>query len=88
VGVARVPLGVPVVVAVAVGVTVDVAVAVGVAVGVAVVVGVAVGVGVAVTVGVGVGEPDCAQYLPPVRKKSIEARPPQTIISRPVHTAV
>ena len=73
-GVARVPLGVPLVVAVAVGV--------------AVVVAVAVAVGVAVTVGVGVGEPDCAQYLPPVRKKSTEAPPPQTIISLPVHTAV
>jgi hypothetical protein len=60
----------------------------GVGVGVAVAVGVGLGgnVAVAVAVGVGVGvAPDCAQYLPPVFKKG---RPPQTIISLPVHTAV
>jgi len=73
-----VPLGV------AVAITVDVGV--GVEVGVLVEVGVAVGLDVAVGVGVGVG-PDCAQYLPPVTK-SLPLKPPQTIISFPLHTAV
>ena len=36
--------------------------------------------------GVGVG-PDCAQYLPPVLSKKFPSKPPQTIISVPVHTA-
>ena len=59
------------------------------AVGVTVAVGVAVSVAVAVGVGVGVA-PDCAQYLPPVLKKTwaSELYPPHTIISLPVHTAV
>ncbi len=43
-------------------------------------------VGVGVGVGVG-GGPDCAQYLPPVLKAPLISRPPQTIISLPVHTA-
>jgi hypothetical protein len=71
-------------VAVAVGVAVGVTLAVGVVVGVPL--GVVVAVGVDVGVGVGVG-PDCAQYLPPVTK-SLPLKPPQTIISFPLHTAV
>jgi hypothetical protein len=61
----------------------------GVAVAVAVAVGVDVGVAVAVGVGVGVGvAPDCAQYLPPVFKRTPPPAPPQTIISLAVQTAV
>ena len=58
-------------------------------------VGVGVGVGEAVAVGVGVGVGGaCAQYLPPVIKKTGSPQfrgmnhPPQMIISVPVHTAV
>ena len=67
-----------------------VAVAVGVAVAVAVAVGVAVELAVAVGVAVGVGEPAGAQYLPPVFKKKgpKSVRPPHTIISLPLQTAV
>ena len=51
--------------------------------------GVGVAVGVAVAVGVGVGPGCAAQYFPPVfRSLPTPARPPQTIISVPVHTAV
>jgi hypothetical protein len=64
-----------------------VGVALGVALGVAVAVGVAVTVGVGVGVGVGVA-PDCAQYLPPVFRKLLPLKPPQTIISLTVKTAV
>jgi hypothetical protein len=64
-------VAVGVAVGVALGVIVDVAVAVAVAVGVAVGGIVAVGVGLAVAVGVGVGVGGgCAQYLPPVFKKT------------------
>ena len=53
-------------------------------------VGVGVGLpGVTVAVGVGLGVPDCAQYLAPVWVFWDEtSRPPQTIISLPVHIAV
>jgi hypothetical protein len=50
-------------------------------------VGRALGVGVLLGVGVGVGLVAAAQYLPPVLKKLVGSCPPQTIISRPVHTA-
>ena len=57
----------------------------GVGVGVGVAVGVAAGVDVGV--GVGLGAPDCAQYLPPVLSPP-KPKPPQMIISLPLHTAV
>jgi hypothetical protein len=60
----------------------------GVGEGLGVEVGVAVGLGVAVGVGVGVG-PDCAQYFPPLlRKTTPPPYPPHTIISLPVQIAV
>jgi hypothetical protein len=47
------------------------------------------GVSGGVGVGVGVGVGGCAQYLPPVSKTiKLLSRPPQTIISLPVQTAV
>jgi hypothetical protein len=80
--------GVTLVLAVGVGVTVTVAVAVAVGVTVGVTVALGVAVGVAVAVGVGLAPP--AQYLPPVFKKNgpRSLRPPQTIISLPLQTAV
>jgi len=70
-----------------VGSTLGVGEGLGVKVGVAV--GVAVVVGVIVAVGVGVDAPDCAQYFPPVlRKTTPPPYPPHTIISLPVQMAV
>jgi hypothetical protein len=79
-----VTIGGPVAVGVGVGVGVAVAVAVGVGVGV----GVGVCLGVVVGVGVGVGLDIDAQYLPPVFSSTLAPKPPQTIISLPVQTAV
>lgn len=68
---------------VGVGLGVELAVAVGVAVAVAV------AVAVTVEVGVGVGLGPAAPYLPPVLSpRAVRSRPPQTIISLFVHTAV